>query len=156
MPSLRRSLLGLTFMILVVVAGFAALMLGGRSAVQEDEDVFVRYRRSGGFTGETAALVVRDGGAARATFERGGEERERSFELSGADMEALEEVFVDAPWPEVSQILPPPEAAADIFQYDLEFEGVSVRSYDPLPPRVRPVVLYLERRVLPKAFSAFR
>jgi hypothetical protein len=156
-PSLRRSLIGLTLLVLTIAGGFFALNRASRSSLPEgSEGVLLRYTRSGGLAGETATLEVRDDGRATATFDRGTEVKERSFEVSEAERTDLEEIFQEAPWPEVSQSFPFPEGSADIFQYDVNYRGVAVKSYDPLRPRIRPVVLHIERELMPEQFSAFR
>ena len=143
-------------MIALIVGGFVALHNAGESSRLEANGVLLRYTRSGGFTGETATLVVRDDGRATATFDLGAQDKKRSFELTDAELADLDDVFKDVSWPEVSQSFPFPEGAADIFEYDVNYRGVAVKSYDPLRPRVRPVVLHIERNLLPDSFSTFR
>ena len=143
-------------MVALIVGGFVALYSAGESSRLEANGVLLRYTRSGGFTGETATLVVREDGRATATFNLGDEDKKRSFELTDAELADLDEAFEDVSWPEVSQSLPFPEGAADFFEYDVNYRGVAVKSYDPLRPRVRPVVLHIERNLLPDSFSTFR
>ena len=154
-PSLRRSLIGLALLILVIAGGFYVLNRAGRESLPESEGVLLRYTRSGGLAGETATLVVREEGRTTVTLKRGGQEKERSFEMTQTDIEDLEAVFEEVGWPEVSQSFPFPEGAADIFQYDVNYRGVAVKSYDPLRPRIRPVVLHIERELMPRSFSVF-
>lgn len=142
-------------MVALIVGGFVALYTAGESSRLDENGVLLRYTRSGGLTGETATLVVRDDGRATATFELGGQEKKRSMELTEAELADLEDVFDEVSWPEVSQSFPSPEGAADLFQYDVNYRGVAVQSYDPLRPRVRPVVLHIERELFPESFSAF-
>lgn len=143
-------------MVALIVGGFVALYNAGKSSRLEAGGVLLRYTRSGGFTGETATLVVRDDGRATATFDLGRQDKRRSFELTDNQLADLDEVFEEVSWPEVSQSFPFPEGAADIFEYDVNYGGVAVRSFDPLRPRVRPVVLHIERNLLPDSFSTFR
>ncbi len=143
-------------MVALIVGGFVALYKAGVSSRLEANGALLRYTRSGGFTGETATLVVRDNGRATATFQLGEQDKERSFELTSAQLADLDDVFEQVSWPEVSQSFPLPEGAADFFEYDVNYRGVAVKSYDPLRPRVRPVVLHIERNLLPDSFSTFR
>lgn len=155
-PSLGRSIIGLTVVVGLIAGGYVALRRAGESAAPTAEPgAVLRYTRSGGLMGETVRLVVRADGRSTATLDRGTQNNRRTFTVSDEALTDLDEVFAEVGWPKVSQTLGNPNAVADGYRYDVTYRGVTVTSYDPMEGRVRPVVLHIERRLFPERFAAF-
>ena len=100
----------------------------------------VVFTRSGGFAGDLDRLTIDESGHAVLTTRR---VPEASFELAPDDLAKLRQALEQARL----RTLPrqPPSDVPDDVQYDLTYQGESVRAYDSsLPTRLRPAINHLE------------
>lgn len=135
----------LVLVVLLVAAGAAffllrdederPLVLRGAGPSDSPEDGLVlSYDKSGGFAGEVVHFEVHADGKTTIVRETTGVPKRERINLSREDLEAIDDLFAEAPWPARDTSYDEPNTVvADGYVYDITYSGVTVYAPDMRP-----------------------
>jgi hypothetical protein len=146
-PSLSRAVIGLTLLIAATAAGYLALRWGSNNENESglgqrgDE---IRFVRSGGFAGQTTAVLMEKDGTVRLldTSEPG--QKTGPVDVAPRNVDRVFGAIQQSDWPDQEEIYPP-GGCADCYRYDITYQGTHVRVFDPVPEQYAGVTRLLGR-----------
>jgi hypothetical protein len=121
-----------------------ALLASSACANSSSQNVFIEYRRTGGFAGFDDHLVIYTNGDAVLTRQ----DQQSEFSISPDLMLKLQDLFSQADFGDLRREYLPERQSADVFEYNITYQGKSVRSVDTaVPPELIPLIQALNEIV---------
>ena len=144
-PSLRRALIGLAALIAIIAGGYLWLQSASDDAgpgKAPGSQIAVVFIRSGGFTGKSNTLILRDDATGSLSGDAFKKPQVPVRIGEGRLRDLLAEL--DSIWPDTSGPVNSPEGCADCYQYDVTFKGVRVTIHGVVPDRFTKPIETLE------------